>query len=162
MRGTPTRLGTLVACGLALGLPGGASAAPGDLDPAFGQGGRVTTSFGNTDDRAWDAVVQPDGRIVVAGSNGFGPGSGFALARYLPDGSLDPTFSGDGKLTTNFPAGYGRALGVALQPDGKIVAAGSADQFAVARYNSDGTLDETFSGDGLQTVEFFGQDSIRT
>jgi uncharacterized delta-60 repeat protein len=132
-----------------------AAAAPGDLDSSFGDGGRVTTSFGGGDDFASDVVVQPDGRIVVAGSTAVGGTQDFALARYLSDGSPDRSFSDDGRVTTAFPTGEGleRASGVALQPDGKIVASGGAGEFAVARYNVDGTLDTTFSGDGLQTVD---------
>jgi uncharacterized delta-60 repeat protein len=132
-----------------------AAAAPGDLDSSFGDGGRVTTSFGGGDDFASDVVVQPDGRIVVAGSTAVGGTQDFALARYLSDGSPDRSFSDDGRVTTEFPTGEGleRASGVALQPDGKIVASGGAGEFAVARYNVDGTLDTTFSGDGLQTVD---------
>jgi len=110
-------------------------------------------------------VVQPDGKIVVAGGSRPGPVIRFALARYNPDGSLDPTFSGDGKLTTAFGDGWyqGQASAVALQPDGKLVAAGSSRsgrpvQFALARYNPDGSLDATFSGDGRQTTDFGGLD----
>ena len=135
-----------------------AAAAPGDLDTSFGDDGRVTTSFGGGDDFAADVVVQPDGRIVVAGSTAAGGASDFALARYLPDGSLDRSFSDDGMVTTAFPAGAG-ASGIALQPDGKIVAAGHSGEFAVARYNPDGTLDTTFSGDGLQTVDVGASES---
>jgi uncharacterized delta-60 repeat protein len=100
-------------------------------------------------------AVQPDGKIVAAGlatSNSFG------LARYLPDGSLDPTFSGDGKLTDAF-GGKAEATSVALQPDGKIVVAGNVEDletgthaFGLARYTSEGTLDPTFSGDGFTAI----------
>ena len=79
----------------------------------------------------------------------------FALARYNPNGSLDTTFSGDGKQTTDF-GGVDGANAVALQGDGKIVAAGFAARdradFALARYSPNGSLDTTFSGDGKQTT----------
>ena len=86
----------------------------------------------------------------------------FALARYNPDGSLDPNFSGDGRQTTAIGSfGDARASGVALQSDGKIVAVGSTDiqgintrDFALARYNLNGSLDTSFSGDGKQTTDF--------
>jgi len=78
----------------------------------------------------------------------------FALARYTAGGNLDATFSGDGRLTTDFGAGGDYAYGVCLQPDGKIIAAGYAfnglnDDFALARYNPNGSLDISFSEDGL-------------
>ncbi len=146
---------TISAVSLLLAWAAPAAAAPGDLDTSFGDDGRVTTSFGGGGDFAADVVVQPDGRIVVAGSTGAGGVSDFALARYLPNGSLDRSFSDDGMVTTAFPDGAGGtgASGIALQPDGRIVAAGGAGEFAVVRYNADGTLDTAFSGDGLQTVD---------
>ena len=95
-------------------------------------------------------------------SPGAAPRHDFALARYNPDGSLDTSFSGDGKQTTSF-GGSDSANGVALQGDGRIVAVGGRarrnDDFALARYNPDGTLDTSFSGDGKQTTDFGGLDS---
>ncbi len=84
----------------------------------------------------------------------------FALVRCNADGSLDTTFDGDGKLTTDFAGGDDRAYDLAVQSDGKIIAAGyatgtSAD-FALARYNADGSLDTTFDGDGKLTTDFAG------
>jgi uncharacterized delta-60 repeat protein len=124
-------------------------AAAGDLDPTFGTGGIVTTDFGNTPDDGQEVAVQPDGKIVVAGYRG----SDFAVARYNVDGSLDATFGTGGLVVTDL---YGNsrdiAGGMALQPDGKIVLAGQTstpaitvtDQdFALVRYNSDGSLDST-------------------
>ena len=83
---------------------------------------------------------------------------GFGLARYNPNGSLDTSFSGDGKQTTDFGGSAG-ARDVALQGDGKIVAVGGAggaasSDFALARYNPNGSLDTSFSGDGTQTTDF--------
>lgn len=93
--------------------------ATGAPDPAFDGDGRVTTSFGPEDGGAADVVLQPDGRIVVAGFYA----SDFALARYNTGGSLDPDFNGDGKLTTDFGGVSEQATSVALQSDGKILAA---------------------------------------
>jgi uncharacterized delta-60 repeat protein len=97
----------------------------------------VTTNFTRGNDIAFGVAIQSDGKIVAAGRAG-GSGGRFALVRYNPDGSLDATFSGDGKVTTNFTAGDDVALGVAIQADGKIVAAGGAGstnaRFALARY----------------------------
>src|SRR6266540_155863 len=121
--------------------------APGDLDPTFGAGGKVTTVFGG-DSRAYVLVLQPNGKLVAAG---VGP-NGFALARYNPDGSLDTSFGAGGKVTT--PIGAANAL--VLQPDGKLVAAGSNNispsDFVLVRYNPNGSLDTSFGGDGKVTT----------
>jgi uncharacterized delta-60 repeat protein len=130
--------------------------ADGSLDPTFSGDGQVTTDFG-ANEYGQGMAIQPDGKIVVAGITtvaGAGTDGDFALARYQTNGSLDPTFSGDGKQTTDFGAAEG-ANAIALQPDGKIVVAGySGSSFAVARYDSSGTLDPTFSGDGKVTTGF--------
>jgi uncharacterized delta-60 repeat protein len=127
----------------------------GSLDTSFSGDGRQTTAFGGY--AAADAVaLQGDGRIVVAGSNQEPPNYDFALARYNPNGSLDSSFSGDGTQTTSFGDGRDLAHGVAIQADGKIVAAGQGgnSDFALARYNPRGSLDSSFSGDGRQTTGF--------
>src|SRR5262249_45212120 len=128
------------------------------LDSSFGVGGRVTTAIGASNDQASSTVTQPDGKVVVAG---YSAGD-FALVRYNPDGSLDTTFDSagrDGKVTTSFGGFDDGAYGVALQSDGKIVVAGfynngSNYDFAVARYNSDGSLDTTFGSGGKVTTSF--------
>jgi len=110
-------------------------------------------------DRAQAQVIQSDGKIVVAGYAYNGTDYDFALARYNSDGSLDTTNfgSGTGKVTTQFGTGSDQAFAVALQSDGKIVVAGttrnqSKSDFALARYNSDGSLDETNFGNGTGKV----------
>jgi uncharacterized delta-60 repeat protein len=134
----------------------------GSLDLSFGEGGHVATSFpGWAGGAALGIAVQADGRIVVAGVVGNpgglygGPGV-FALARYNRDGSLDVSFGTNGLVTTAFPGEfYADATGIALQPDGRIVAAGSTfapkqtfHHVVVARYNSDGSLDPSFGTGG--------------
>ncbi len=132
----------------------GAQAAPGDLDPTFSGDGKQTTDFGYGDNSAAATVRQPDGKIVVVGRVTASDAGDFALARYNPNGSLDTSFSGDGRQTTNLGGNDG-ANAVALQSNGKIIAAGSeGDDFALARYNPNGSLDTTFSGDGKQTTDF--------
>jgi uncharacterized delta-60 repeat protein len=141
-----------------LALAGPASAAPGGLDPSFA-GGRVTTSFGE-DSYAFGVDVQPDGKVVAAGTSVVATTEVFALARYRTDGTLDPAFDTDGKVTTangNFADGED----VVVQPDGKIVAVGGADvgangDFAFFRYNPDGSPDNSFSGDGKATIAVGG------
>jgi uncharacterized delta-60 repeat protein len=151
-----------VACVITVMWAGAASAA-GGLDTNFNGDGKVTTNFTGGFDAAAAGAIQSDGKIVAAGGAGGGGGR-FALARYDTDGTPDATFGGDGKVITNFTNGSDSAQGVAIQADGKIVAAGDVShvtpdgftvgRFALARYNTDGTLDTTFGGDGKVTTNF--------
>ncbi|MEK6282571.1 MAG: delta-60 repeat domain-containing protein [Acidobacteriota bacterium] len=131
------------------------------LDPTFGVGGMVVTSFPGGLDTASDIAVQTDGKIVVAGSSG----SDYALTRYNIDGSLDATFGNGGRVSTDFPTGMGGfGTSMVIQPDGKIVVAGSATDpaspsssgFALVRYNTNGSLDTSFDGDGRVVTGFAG------
>jgi len=122
----------------------------GSLDTSFDGDGKLKTDFGNSVDYARAVAIQSDGKIVVAG------GPFFALARYNTDGSLDTSFDGDGKVITRFDetANAKAANAVAIQSDGKIVAAGTNSNFALVRYNTDGSLDASFDGDGKVTTVF--------
>lgn len=126
----------------------------GDLDPTFGGDGKVTTDIlTNSDERITSLALQADGKIVAAGLT-FGLTVDFALVRYNTDGTLDSTFGASGRVTTDFNGTSDFATAVAIQPDGKIVAAGYFDtNFAVARYNTNGSLDTSFSGDGKVTTD---------
>src|SRR5262245_33812191 len=133
----------------------------GTLDASFGTGGRVTTTIGGNFDFARGVVVQPDGKIVAAGVAMGDLGSDFGLTRYNSDGTLDTSFGINGIATTDFGGNFEGAWSVALQEDGKIVAAGlttlsGINQFALARYNSDGTLDASFGTGGRVTTGFPG------
>ncbi len=124
----------------------------GTPDATFDTDGMLTTSFNGINDLAFATVIQPDGKIVVAGYIQTSGGSAFALARYNTNGSLDTGFDTDGKLSTTFGANA-EAYAVTLQPDGKIIAAGygsgaSTLDFALARYNVNGSLDVNFDADG--------------
>lgn len=134
----------------------------GTLDTTFSGDGRVNTDLGGTG-VARAVALQADGKIIAAG-NPFSVADGhtnFGLVRYLPDGALDTTFGGDGRVTTDFGS-TSEAFAVILQPDAKIVAAGHAvGVFALARYLPNGTLDTTFSDDGLVTTSFGADDSSR-
>ncbi|MBM3273347.1 hypothetical protein FJY94_08965, partial [Candidatus Kaiserbacteria bacterium] len=139
----------------------------GTLDTSFGTGGKVTTAIGtgdgyfSADDNGYSVTVQADGKILVAGSAENGSNFDFALVRYNSNGSLDTSFSGDGKVTTAIignSSDYGQS--VTVQADGKILVAGSGNgDFAVVRYNSDGSLDTSFSGDGKVTTAIIGNSS---
>jgi uncharacterized delta-60 repeat protein len=144
----------------------------GTLDNGFDADGKVTTSIStssNPSDEAHALVIQADGKLVAAGEANMNPDN-FALVRYNDNGTLDTTFDGDGKVTTSLsPVGNTSvAHGLALQGDGKLVAAGRAanfgqvpnsnvftfhNDFALARYNTNGSLDTTFDADGRVTTE---------
>lgn len=131
------------------------------FDPSFSTGGTATLDFGG-DDRATAVAVQPNGKIVVAGTSDPGGGSSdFAVARYNPDGSPDLTF-GNGTGSAKITFGVGSedvATGVAVQADGKIVVVGYTNvrgnrDFAFARLTATGGLDTSFDTDGLKTLDF--------
>jgi len=121
----------------------------GKLDPSFGSGGIVTTDIGDNDD-ALAVALQPDGRIVAVGRIGSSRGDDLALVRYNPDGTLDPTFGSGGIVKTDIGS-RDEATSVALQPDGRIVVAGTA----LARYTPDGRLDPSFGSGGIVKVQGF-------
>jgi uncharacterized delta-60 repeat protein len=131
----------------------------GSLDNTFGSSGKVTTAIGTSlNDWVYGIALQTNGKIVVAGSSDNGSNLDFAVARYNTNGSLDNTFSSDGKVTTAIGTDDDVASSVAIQSDGKIVVAGySYDasfnyKFTVVRYNTDGTLDNSFDTDGKLTT----------
>jgi uncharacterized delta-60 repeat protein len=131
----------------------------GELDTSFGTGGKVRTTAGPNANIS-GLVLQADGTLLAAGSSSDGSGSDFVLARYLADGSLDPTFASGGMVTTDFAASTDFAQGLAVESDGRIVVAGCSDaggsslNFALARYLPDGTLDTDFSSDGKVLTDF--------
>jgi uncharacterized delta-60 repeat protein len=137
----------LIRCEIALGRyqPNGTQ------DGSFGVGGLVTTEIGSSSFGTSVAVDNHD-RIVVAGSGG----GDFALARYEPNGNLDPSFGAGGEVTTHFGSDS-FANSVAIDSQGRIVAAGTSDsyrRFALARYNPDGSLDASFGAGGQVRTDF--------
>lgn len=129
----------------------------GNLDSTFGTDGKVTTDFVGGNDYATSSSVQLDGKIVIAGTGG----ATFELLRFNNDGSLDTSFDSDGKIITNLGVSFNGANALTLQTDGKIVVGGyhwdtfSDQDFTVIRYNGDGTLDNSFDGDGIDTTDCF-------
>lgn len=150
--------------------------ADGSLDTTFGTNGKKVIAFdlGGLDsngnptldtDAATSVAIQADGKIVVGGYAQRGLGNfDFAVVRLNTDGSLDTTFSSDGKATVAFDlggAGDDRATGIAIQGDGKIVLVGYAQKaslgdndIAIARLKTDGSLDTGFTGDGRKIIGF--------
>jgi uncharacterized delta-60 repeat protein len=144
-----------------------AHAAPGNVDSGFGTAGRVVTDFG-AEEGAGTMLVLPAGQIIAAGSisgssglSSWTPAPAYghlAIAKYAVDGHLDPSWGGDGRVTTDLgiPA---VATDLAMQPDGKLVVAGAVyaccDRYHfLARYNPDGTLDGSFGPGGFVTFHF--------
>ncbi len=145
----------------------------GSLDVSFGGDGRVITSlrsFSFADSGGASGVIlQPDGKIVAVGSSGGSNSTNdFALVRYNTDGSLDASFDGDGKVITAVSSFGDVATDVAVQADGRIVAAGYAPNLAVlVRYTANGSLDASFDGDGIVrtdigTYDFFSSVAIQS
>ena len=132
----------------------------GSLDKTFGEGGKVATYVGRRQFVIVDAVaIDSSGRIVVAGTRETAT-SAFLVARYKPNGRLDPTFGNGGKVTTHIAGDFGHGLAVAIDPAGRIIVAGYAcgsiyggsTCFALARYEPNGSLDSTFGSGGTVTT----------
>jgi uncharacterized delta-60 repeat protein len=182
LSGLAFRPGQLVAAGSSISpLPFKASSSPsptlagaafavaryrldGSLDPTFDGDGKVLTDFDGRGALAYDIAIQPDGKVVVVGTvDGVAVNdSDFAIARYNTDGGLDPTFGVGGLVITDIGT-EDQGWAVSLQEDGRIVAAGMTGvdetrDFALARYNTDGSLDQSFDGDGKRTIDFGGMD----
>ena len=125
--------------------------AAGDLDNSFDNDGIVTTDVAGGDD-ARAVALQPDGKILVAGTSG----SLFSLVRYNSDGSLDTGFGNNGTVITSFNIGGQTAFAMVVQTDGKILIGGTSvtnlNEFALLRVNADGSLDNSFDGDGKVTT----------
>jgi uncharacterized delta-60 repeat protein len=137
----------------------------GSFDTGFDGDGKVLVPIGSSTDQAFAVAIQSDGKIVVAGQAYVGSNQDFAVVRLNSDGSLDTSFDSDGKATTDFFGYTDGAYGLAIQSDGKIVVVGQSNQvynadFAIARYNTNGSLDTSFHVDGKQTDSFFSYEDI--
>jgi uncharacterized delta-60 repeat protein len=140
----------------------------GIIDNSFGNNGIVTTSIGSHNSTEWDMAIQSDWSIVVGGFAYNGTDSDFALIRYNPNGGIDSSFGTNGMVTTSMGPGNDIAYSIGLQPDGKIIAGGAAwngtnFDFALARYNTDGSLDMSYGNNG-KVITAIGpkNDKIRT
>jgi uncharacterized delta-60 repeat protein len=129
----------------------------GTFDTSFDDDGKVRTHFSTKNKYLSESpdcvIVQPDGRILVAGTINYQ----FGLVRYNSNGSVDTTFGNGGMVSTDVGAIYQLIKCVALQADGKILAAGTrSNDFAIVRYNPDGTLDTSFDADGIVCTDLGG------
>jgi uncharacterized delta-60 repeat protein len=131
------------------------NAQDGTLDPTFDGDGIAITDLGSSPQEGRGVTVQADGKVVVVG-NTYGTFSDAIALRYQSNGLLDPTFNGTGHVTSDLFGGEDGMKAVAVQADGKIVAAGFSndgnDGITLWRYNSNGTLDSGFDGDGHNTI----------
>jgi len=137
----------------------------GILDVTFDTDGIVTTDFSSTEDVGRTIAVQTDGKIVVGGWSNNGTDLDFAVARYDTTGALDITFDTDGKVITDFIGFDDQGYSMVIQPDGKILLSGVTSNgttldFAIARYNTNGSLDNTFDTDGTVSTDFFGDNDF--
>lgn len=136
----------------------------GAYDTSFGTDGKLLIPLDGFDGNVSDIAVQPDGKIILAGHTYILGGNYYStIVRLNPNGTMDTTFNGTGKLTFDFNQDRNQLYAVALQQDGKIVVAGSAgnsssSDFVVARINTDGTLDSTFDNDGKKEISILGID----
>lgn len=149
-----------------------AHAPPGDLDPTFGDGGIVITDFGLGNNPGLDIAADDSNNIVVTGSASNGTNLDAFVARYTPDGALDQTFGQGGVATVNFGPQNDRSFdddyGLSIRIDdddrivigGTVLGAGSGFDFALARFNPDGSLDTTFGGDGTVVTDFGGTSQV--
>ncbi len=137
----------------------------GSVDSSFGVNGRVMTQVGSSHDYAYDMVILDDDKIVLTGSTHNSTIVDGILVKYTANGQLDASFGNNGIVITDFTGATDVFTTIAATTDGKIVVGGYSNngttgkrEFALARYNADGTLDPSFDGDGLLTIEeFLGQ-----
>jgi uncharacterized delta-60 repeat protein len=142
----------------------GINAQPGSLDKSFGDNGIVLTKIGPRDNFITSLAIQQDTKIITAGGMYSGTHYEFTLARYDTNGVLDQDFGINGIVTTSISPVESNANSINIQPDGKLVVAGYASNgsyydFALARYNNNGSLDSTFGSNGI-VITSFGKTSI--
>lgn len=145
----------------------------GTVDESYGYNGRALVHIVDYFELSEDCLIQEDGKIVIVGSRSLISNlRDIMLVRLNTNGSIDSTFGGDGIVTTDFLYGNDRGKSCAIQSDGKILVAGRVDviqgaagdnfDFSIARYNTDGSLDSTFNGDGILTCDIDGENDLAT
>jgi uncharacterized delta-60 repeat protein len=143
-----------------------AIAASGELDLTFNNSGKVQTNMGVANDVTTAIATQIDGKIVCVGYSSNNNGNyDVAVLRFNVDGLLDTSFDGDGKILKAIGSGDDWAAALAIQTDGKILVGGTSftgenDDFAILRFNADGSLDNTFGVGGIVTTKILKEDRI--
>jgi uncharacterized delta-60 repeat protein len=125
----------------------------GTLDTSFGTGGKVIQDIGSSSDLGYSLAIQPDGKILLGGSYSNGSNNDFCITRFNSDGTLDTSFGSSGKVIQPIGSSSDNGNSLAIQPDGKILFGGHCDSgsnndFCIARFNSNGTLDTSFGSSG--------------
>lgn len=139
------------------------AASPGTVDRIFGLLGKATVDMGGTNDRSFASALQSDGKIILVGATTINGNTDFAVTKLNADGGLDLNFGANGKVLTDFNGEFEQAHTVVIQPDGKIIVAGSGNQWEtatglkLARYNTDGSLDISFGASGKVNMQVAGQ-----
>jgi uncharacterized delta-60 repeat protein len=134
----------------------------GTLDTSFGSSGKVIQPIGSSNDYGYSLAIQSDGKILLGGYCDGGSNSDFCIARFNSNGTLDTSFGSIGKVIQPIGSSDDKGYSLAIQPDGKILfggycSNGSNNDFCIARFNSDGTLDTTFGSSGkvIQPIGFW-------
>jgi len=135
----------------------------GTLDASFGDGGKLVSNLPAMSEAITRIFVQPDGKILATGRNMGDWGYTYAMARYLPNGQVDPTFGRGGSVDTN----VGASRPSVMQSDGKIIIVGTTvgaqtQDLIIARYNSNGSLDKSFGKKGKVQADFSEREDPRT
>jgi uncharacterized delta-60 repeat protein len=128
-------------------------------DSSFGVFGQVAVQIGSPGCLGTCMALQPDGKILIGGYSANAGSIDFALVRYTANGVLDPTFNGNGEVTTSISVAQDMGMALGLQSDGKIVFAGNADilghpEFVALRYSTNGVLDTTYGIGGFAFADF--------
>lgn len=162
----------LTTCLLLITLSQAALAQPGTIDPTFGNQGMATMDIGTSTDVASIVLAQPDGKVIVAGGRALGwryvTRSTTSVARFMNNGSLDPSFGRGGVATVSFGLTEFLQGPVVVQPDGKVIVTGSYDfgenghKIVLARLMGDGTLDASFGEGGKVTVTLASSYAVPT
>ncbi|MGQ9799126.1 MAG: T9SS type A sorting domain-containing protein, partial [Ignavibacterium sp.] len=139
----------------------------GSIDSTFGERGSTVLNIGSYNDVAFSIKAQQDGKIIVCGWTYIFGSWDFALVRLNPDGSLDNTFGSNGIVTTDYNHLYNTSHSVAIQSNGKYVAAGYTEKpgstdtdILIIRYNTDGSIDHSFGNNGLVLIDYNNADDF--
>lgn len=158
---------TLLIFAIILFITNGLFAQYGSLDKTFGVDGIILPTFGLLESENHFLVVQSDGKIVTGETvSAHGANAQFYLLRYNSDGALDTTYGNNGVVISNFSESTARVYAIEMQADGKIIVSGNVSEWGncLIRYNSDGTLDNSFGTNGkiIKGTKFINSFALQT